>query len=68
MSILCFGLFVNVFVLKRENKREEKSVVEQSQFSFVAQAMVVHIFLAYYLFTSLKCFQMLGKHDDEGTN
>jgi hypothetical protein len=23
VSILCFGVFVNIFVLKRENKREE---------------------------------------------
>jgi hypothetical protein len=53
---------------KEEQKREGKSVVALSQFSFVAQAMVVHIFLAYYLFTSLKCFKMLGKHVDEGTN
>ena len=36
LRVLCFGLFVNIFVLKRENEREKEKVMSnKASFSCV---------------------------------
>jgi hypothetical protein len=39
LNVLCFRVFFNVFVLKRENKREKEKVLSNKCFPFYEQTV-----------------------------